>query len=182
MGRGRPGPLRGRGSLAIPFEDRRFDAVLCFRLLPHSVDWRVCSRTVSGKPARGRYLDYPSSRSVNVVAERLFRLEAADGAQHPAIPALSARLKSVRSSRATGIASSQRGHSFCGPWCCTEHMDRGRWRAFWRRRAAWRGLCARSDHRSWSGLIGSPTLARRGASVSLFGTPNAGFVHRRFSL
>jgi SAM-dependent methyltransferase len=60
---------------ALPYSDHAFDAVLCFRLLPHSVSWtrlvgelcRVARRTV--------VVDYPSSRSVNIVADRLFRLK-----------------------------------------------------------------------------------------------------------
>ncbi|MGH7517764.1 MAG: class I SAM-dependent methyltransferase [Gemmatimonadales bacterium] len=58
--------------LALPYPERAFDAVLCFRLLPHSVDWRKLLRALCRVSRRTIVVDYPSSRSVNVVADRLF--------------------------------------------------------------------------------------------------------------
>jgi SAM-dependent methyltransferase len=70
--------LAGKGSfevvdlLALPHADAAFDAVLCFRLLPHSVDWRRLLGGLCRVSRLSVVVDYPSSRSVNVVAERLF--------------------------------------------------------------------------------------------------------------
>jgi SAM-dependent methyltransferase len=61
--------------LALPYPDRAFDAVLSFRLLPHVAD---CPRLVSELcRVAGRHVvvDYPSRRSVNVLADRLFVLK-----------------------------------------------------------------------------------------------------------
>ncbi len=59
----------------LPLAERAFDAVLCFRMLPHSIDWarlvgelcRVARRTVVA--------DYPTRRSLNVIADRLLPLK-----------------------------------------------------------------------------------------------------------
>lgn len=59
----------------LPYADRTFDTVLCFRLLPHSVAW---PRLVGELCRVARYsvvADYPSRRSVNLIAERLFALK-----------------------------------------------------------------------------------------------------------
>jgi SAM-dependent methyltransferase len=58
--------------LALPYPDRSFDAVICFRLLPHSVDWGILLSGLCRVSRCAVVVDYPSSRSVNVVAERLF--------------------------------------------------------------------------------------------------------------
>ena len=61
--------------LALPYSDGAFDAVVCYRLLAHSIDWR---RLVSElcRTARHRVVvDYPARRSVNVASEALFRIK-----------------------------------------------------------------------------------------------------------
>ncbi len=68
-GRGR---FEAADLLALPFPERAFDAVLCFRLLPHSVNWRALLGGLCRVSRRAVVVDYPSSRSVNFVAERLF--------------------------------------------------------------------------------------------------------------
>ncbi len=60
---------------ALPYPDQSFDAVVCFRLLSHSVSW---TRLVEELCRVARYsvvLDYPSLRSANVFSERLFSLK-----------------------------------------------------------------------------------------------------------
>ncbi len=58
--------------LALPYANGAFDAVLCFRLLPHSVHWQALIQQLCRVARQAVVVDYPSSRSVNVVAERLF--------------------------------------------------------------------------------------------------------------
>jgi SAM-dependent methyltransferase len=70
---------RGRFEVAdlhhLPYPDRAFDAVICYRLLAHSVDWHRLLGELC-RVAGGRVIvDYPSRRSVNVVAERLFEMK-----------------------------------------------------------------------------------------------------------
>lgn len=58
--------------VALPFPDRGFDAVLALRLLPHVVEWRRLVAELC-RTARGRVVvDYPTTRSANVLAGRLF--------------------------------------------------------------------------------------------------------------
>jgi SAM-dependent methyltransferase len=61
--------------LRTPFADRGFDAVLCFRLLPHVGDWRRLVAELCRVARHAVVLDYPSARSVNAVAGPLFRLK-----------------------------------------------------------------------------------------------------------
>jgi SAM-dependent methyltransferase len=58
--------------LALPFPDRSFDAVICFRLLAHSVAWPDLLGQLCRVSRRMVVLDYPSTHSVNRVADRLF--------------------------------------------------------------------------------------------------------------
>jgi 2-polyprenyl-3-methyl-5-hydroxy-6-metoxy-1,4-benzoquinol methylase len=60
---------------SLPHSDQAFDAVLCFRLLPHSVAWIRLVRELCRVARRAVVVDYPSGRSVNVLADRLFRLK-----------------------------------------------------------------------------------------------------------
>lgn len=60
---------------ALPYEDRAFDAVVCFRLLPHSVDWTNLIAELCRVARRSVVVDYPSVRSVNVISGRLYSLK-----------------------------------------------------------------------------------------------------------
>jgi SAM-dependent methyltransferase len=60
---------------ALPYQDRSFDAVVCFRLLPHSVSWTGLVAELCRVARRCVVLDYPSTRSVNVLSEQLFSLK-----------------------------------------------------------------------------------------------------------
>jgi SAM-dependent methyltransferase len=60
---------------ALPYEAGRFDAVICYRLLAHSVDWRHLVGELC-RVARDRVLvDYPARRSVNIASSSLFNLK-----------------------------------------------------------------------------------------------------------
>ncbi len=67
--------------LALPFDDGGFDAVLCYRLLAHSIDWHRLLAELCRVAAARVVIDYPSRRSLNFISERLFpakrRLEGA---------------------------------------------------------------------------------------------------------
>lgn len=60
---------------ALPYADRSFDAVVCFRLLPHSVSWKGLIGEVCRVARRSVVLDYPSVRSANILSARLFKLK-----------------------------------------------------------------------------------------------------------
>lgn len=63
--------------LALPYADRSFDAVVCFRLLPHSVSWKGLIGELCRVARRSVILDYPSVRSANLLSSRLFQLKRA---------------------------------------------------------------------------------------------------------
>jgi SAM-dependent methyltransferase len=60
---------------ALPFPERSFDAVVCLRLLPHSVSWIDLIGQLCRVARRSVVLDYPSLRSANVVSAYFFGLK-----------------------------------------------------------------------------------------------------------
>jgi SAM-dependent methyltransferase len=60
---------------AFPYPDHSFDAVVCLRLLPHSVSWTGLIGELCRVARRSVLLDYPSLRSANILAGRLFKLK-----------------------------------------------------------------------------------------------------------
>lgn len=60
---------------ALPYPDRSFDAVICLRLLPHSVNWTGLIAELCRVASRSVILDYPSLRSANLVATKFFNIK-----------------------------------------------------------------------------------------------------------
>lgn len=60
---------------ALPYPALSFDAVVCLRLLPHSVSWRGLIAELCRVARHSMLLDYPSRRSVNILADRLFAVK-----------------------------------------------------------------------------------------------------------
>jgi SAM-dependent methyltransferase len=60
---------------ALPYPERSFDAVVCLRLLPHSVDWTSLIGELCRIARRSVLIDYPSLRSANIVSEYFFGLK-----------------------------------------------------------------------------------------------------------
>jgi hypothetical protein len=58
--------------LALPYADRSFNVVLCYRLLPHVEQWSTLLSELCRVSSSTVLVDYPSRRSVNVMADRLF--------------------------------------------------------------------------------------------------------------
>lgn len=58
--------------VALPFADRAFDAVVSVRLLPHVTAWQAVVGELGRVAEHMVVVDYPSKRSVNVIAEMLF--------------------------------------------------------------------------------------------------------------
>lgn len=64
------------GSLRdLPFPDRSFDVALSFRLLSHMVSPETLIRELCRVSSRSVLLDYPSTRSLNVLAQQLFSVK-----------------------------------------------------------------------------------------------------------
>jgi len=59
----------------LPYPDARFDAVVCYRLLAHSVNWRSLVTELCRVSADRVVLDYPSIESINRASSRLFGLK-----------------------------------------------------------------------------------------------------------
>lgn len=60
---------------ALPYTDAAFDAVICLRLLPHSVCWTGLIGELCRVATRCALLDYPSIRSANIVSSHLFAMK-----------------------------------------------------------------------------------------------------------
>jgi len=60
---------------ALPYGAEAFDAVVCYRLIAHSVDWRHLIAELCRVARRRVIVDYPARRSVNVASQVLFRLK-----------------------------------------------------------------------------------------------------------
>ena len=60
---------------ALPFPDRSFDAVVCLRLLPHSISWKDLIGELCRVARRSVLVDYPSLRSANLVSNYFFGLK-----------------------------------------------------------------------------------------------------------
>jgi ubiquinone/menaquinone biosynthesis C-methylase UbiE len=52
----------------LPYPDRFFDGVICFRILPHVDDWRGLLTELCRVARAHVIIDYPSSRSVNAIS------------------------------------------------------------------------------------------------------------------
>ena len=59
----------------LPYRDATFAAVVCYRLLPHSVNWRRLLDELCRVAAYRVVVDYPSLHSVNRASERLFDIK-----------------------------------------------------------------------------------------------------------
>lgn len=60
---------------ALPYGPESFDAVVCYRMIAHSVDWRRLIGELC-RVARHRVIvDYPARRSVNVASNALFTIK-----------------------------------------------------------------------------------------------------------
>ena len=61
--------------LALPYTDQSFEAVVCYRMLAHSIDWRRLVGELCRVARHRVVVDYPARRSVNVASEALFRIK-----------------------------------------------------------------------------------------------------------
>jgi SAM-dependent methyltransferase len=59
----------------LPFSEGSFEAVVCFRLLPHSLSWTGLIGELCRVARQSVVLDYPSRRSANVVSSYLFEMK-----------------------------------------------------------------------------------------------------------
>jgi 2-polyprenyl-3-methyl-5-hydroxy-6-metoxy-1,4-benzoquinol methylase len=90
--RERVGPWLERGQarfqtgdlLALPYRDGSFDVCLCYRLLPHVARWETLVAELCRTARRAVIVDYPTRRSVNVLADALFGLKkGVEGSTRP---------------------------------------------------------------------------------------------------
>jgi SAM-dependent methyltransferase len=63
--------------LTLPYDDRSFDAVIAFRLLPHVVRWERLIAEMCRVARHAVVIDYPATHSINFVADRFFGLKKA---------------------------------------------------------------------------------------------------------
>ena len=61
--------------LHVPYPDRSFDATISFRLLPHCGRWQALIAELCRCADHYVVVDYPTSQSLNVIADALFGLK-----------------------------------------------------------------------------------------------------------
>ena len=61
--------------LALPFPDRHFDIVTCFRILPHCDEWKKLTSELCRVSQRSVIVDYPTWQSVNLLTPLMFNLK-----------------------------------------------------------------------------------------------------------
>ena len=61
--------------LNLPFEDKNFDIVVAFRLLPHEENWKIQINELCRVARYGVIVDYPDIRSFNIFYSLLFSLK-----------------------------------------------------------------------------------------------------------
>jgi ubiquinone/menaquinone biosynthesis C-methylase UbiE len=61
--------------LAMPFEDRSFDVVIAFRLLPHEENWPAQISELCRVAKHAVIVDYPDIRSFNLLYKSLFAVK-----------------------------------------------------------------------------------------------------------
>jgi ubiquinone/menaquinone biosynthesis C-methylase UbiE len=59
----------------LPYPDASFDAVICYRLIAHSVNWTRLIGELCRVAADRVIVDYPAKRSVNIISRRLFDMK-----------------------------------------------------------------------------------------------------------
>jgi SAM-dependent methyltransferase len=60
---------------AFRYPNASFDAVVCLRLLPHSVSWKGLIQEFCRVARRSVVVDYPSVRSANILSSQLFAMK-----------------------------------------------------------------------------------------------------------
>ncbi|HEY6547702.1 MAG TPA: class I SAM-dependent methyltransferase [Vicinamibacteria bacterium] len=71
----RPVQFETADLLRLPFADRSFDVALSYRLLPHVTRWRELVGELARVARSVVVVDYPTRRSLNLVAEGLFAVK-----------------------------------------------------------------------------------------------------------
>jgi SAM-dependent methyltransferase len=137
--------------LALPYPDQAFEAVVCYRMLAHSVDWRRLVGELCRVARHRVVVDYPARRSVNVASDALFRIKNSieRGTTRPF--ALYGRAEVARAFAAVGFQVTQERPQFLLPM------------AFYR--LAGSAALARTAEglaraAGLTGLLGSPVIAR----------------------
>lgn len=61
--------------LQLPYAEDSFDVVICYRILSHMASWQELAGELSRVARNLVLVDYPSKRSVNIIADALFVLK-----------------------------------------------------------------------------------------------------------
>lgn len=148
--------LRGRvrfehgDLLRVPHPEAAFDVVLAFRLLPHAVRWPALVGELCRLARHAVIVDYPTRRSVNAVAEPLFRVKkGVEGNTRPFLVFRDAEVESAFA--AAGFRASARRPEFFLPMA----LHRGL-----RSATLARGLEAVPRALGLTALLGSPVILR----------------------
>lgn len=61
--------------LELPFENKSFDVVISFRLLPHEENWKILIKEMCRVAEKVVIVDYPDIRSFNILYKILFKVK-----------------------------------------------------------------------------------------------------------
>lgn len=90
----------------LPWPDAAFDVVLAFRLLPHVETWPRLLAELARVARHAVIVDYPTVRSVNVVAESLFRAKkAVEGNTRPFLVFRDAEMEAALAARGFAVTA-----------------------------------------------------------------------------
>jgi SAM-dependent methyltransferase len=147
---------------ALPYGSQSFDAVICYRLLAHSVDWRRLIGELCRVARHRVVVDYPARRSVNIGSTVLFRIKRSieRGTTRPF--ALFGRGEIAGALTAAGFSVRSVHPQFLLP------MALYRWAGSARMARTTEGL-ARSV--ALTGLLGSPVIVRADRRPQRGGSP-----------
>jgi SAM-dependent methyltransferase len=137
--------------LALPYGAGAFDAVICYRLIAHSIDWRRLIGELCRVARHRVVIDYPARRSVNAASSVLFKIKNSieRGTTRPF--ALYGRGEIAQAFRDNGFAISAERPQFLFPMALYRLVGSVRM-----------ARIAEGTARSLalSGLFGSPVIAR----------------------
>jgi 2-polyprenyl-3-methyl-5-hydroxy-6-metoxy-1,4-benzoquinol methylase len=136
--------------LAPPLDERSFDVVLSYRLLPHVRRWPDLVAALARLARRTVMVDYPTRRSVNAAADVLFRLKkGVEGNTRPFTVFSDAEIE--RAFAVHGFAPSGRSPQFFLPMALHRAL---------RSAAVARGLEGVAGRLGLTRALGSPVILR----------------------
>jgi len=136
--------------LALPFEDKAFDIVLSFRLLPHVESWGLLIAELSRLAGKAVIVDYPDIRSVNLFSRIFFQAKKAIEKNTRPFRCFSRR-ELVREFKKNGFSRPLFRPEFFLPMALHRALSKGSWS---------KSMESFSQRIGLTSLLGSPVILR----------------------